>query len=179
MRKPAWAVLALALALPLVLGSCGFFSRESREEVLCPSANGLASASRLTRFANSGSTELTEVAYEAEIFRVRSTCRARRDSVLVETAVEFRITAGPALREVQAVLPYFVAVLDGDRNILTKNNFEIAVEFPDGQTATGYVDELQETIPVPKGGNAADHEVVVGFQLTPDELRFNRQRPDR
>jgi hypothetical protein len=38
-----------------------------------------------------------------------------------------------------------------------------------------HLEELQQRIPLPKGGSAADYRIIVGLQLTKDELEYNRK----
>lgn len=67
---------------------------------------------------------------------------------------------------------YFVAITDPNRNVISKKTFTTSVPLSGG---AGTVEEtLTQTIPVPKTMDARWYEVLVGFQLTPEEVAANR-----
>lgn len=67
---------------------------------------------------------------------------------------------------------YFVSVVDPNRNVITKKNFSTTIPLNGGK---GMVQEtLEQTIPVPKTVDARWYEVLVGFQITPEQADANR-----
>lgn len=64
---------------------------------------------------------------------------------------------------------YFVAVTDPNRNIISKKSFTTSVPVGDNVQET-----LTQVIPVPKTMDARWFEVLVGFQLTPEQVAANR-----
>lgn len=64
---------------------------------------------------------------------------------------------------------YFVAVTDPNRNILSKKTFTTSVTVGSDTQET-----LTQVIPVPKTMDARWYEVLVGFQLTPEQVAANR-----
>ena len=90
-----------------------------------------------------------------------------------------KLQRGPAAAERRANVAYFVAVLEGDR-ILDKQIFPLRAEFPanaDRVRLTG--DDVELRLPVRPDKTAAAYRIEVGFQLTPEELAFNRARSRR
>jgi hypothetical protein len=67
-----------------------------------------------------------------------------------------------------------VAVIDRRQTILTKRDFVIDLSFPNSQSRLDITEQLEEFIPLPKDANGADYGIVIGFELTPDELQYNR-----
>jgi hypothetical protein len=53
------------------------------------------------------------------------------------------------------------------------------VEFPGNLTRVALRDDdppVTVDIPLPAGRAATDYQILVGFQLSPDELEYNRRR---
>jgi hypothetical protein len=57
---------------------------------------------------------------------------------------------------------------------VAKQTLTDTMSFAGNQTRTGATDSLSETIPLANPREAANYHVFVGFQLTPEELAFNR-----
>jgi hypothetical protein len=69
-------------------------------------------------------------------------------------------------------LPYFVALIGPDREVVARQSFETAMLFPE-EGAQFYLAEPEEvTLDFPPGGSVApwEYEVVVSFQLTEEQL---------
>ncbi|MFV3131402.1 hypothetical protein [Niveispirillum sp. KHB5.9] len=64
---------------------------------------------------------------------------------------------------------YFVAVTDPNRNIISKKSFTTSVP-----VGSDIQESLTQVIPVPKTMDARWFEVLVGFQLTPEQVAANR-----
>jgi hypothetical protein len=45
-----------------------------------------------------------------------------------------------------------------------------------GQRKAGVSEETERRIPLPASVQGADYEVLIGLQLTPDEIDFNRRK---
>ncbi len=74
---------------------------------------------------------------------------------------------------------YFVSVSRGD-TILAKQDYRLNVDFPrnsDRLRLTG--EQIDLVVPVDDKLTGAAYSVLVGFQLTPTELAFNRRRGPR
>src|SRR5690606_31119341 len=113
----------------------------------CPRIAVVPEAGRLTRFEGGG-RDVTNVLFEAEIQTPRSSCVYRDNGeIVVSMAVPIVVGQGPANRDGMARLDYFVAIARGEQR-LVKQVFDVTVEFEDNATRVGYLDELQQTIPL-------------------------------
>ncbi|MGH6927178.1 MAG: hypothetical protein ACREEV_02590, partial [Dongiaceae bacterium] len=75
-----------------------------------------------------------------------------------------------------AKVNYFVAVARSDKTVLARQAFDAVIELPGNQTRNEIIEEIEQTIPIPEGGSGGNLVIVVGFEMTPDELEFNRQQ---
>ena len=76
-------------------------------------------------------------------------------------------------------LPYFVALIGPERDVVTRQSFEAAIPFP-AEGAQFILAEPEEvTLDFPGGGTIApwEYEVVVSFQLSEEQLARQLQRP--
>ena len=74
-----------------------------------------------------------------------------------------------------AELEYFVAVTGPGDQILAKETFGTRLDFA-GRNRIGVAEELAQRIPLPSDSDPGSYAVLVGFQLTPEELADNRRR---
>jgi len=169
--KPAAAIAAL-LVLGWALAGC----TKSGPPKPCPRVGVLDDAQRLVRFNPGGGRDLTDIRFEAEIGVRSGRCEyTSRDSQLeVEMAVEIQAVRAPNAGK-QGEFEYFVAITDRSQRILAKQVFTAVIPFETDRRAAGALEELVETIPLKPGQLGNEFEIVVGFQLSPDELAYNRQ----
>jgi hypothetical protein len=67
-----------------------------------------------------------------------------------------------------------VAVATRDKRILGRQVFDSSVEFPGNHTRVGVVEELEQEIPY-REGETVQYVVFYGFELSEEELAFNRK----
>lgn len=145
---------------------------------ICPVLGVLESAATLTRFRPGGAGGDADVAYAAEITDADLSCVLKGD-LLYEMEVNLKIAItgrkGPAADSDRADLEYFVVVTDRGGNVVTKKTFPAAIEFGD-RTEVTTVEEIWQLYELKYGGGGSLYEIWVGFQLSDDELEFNRKQ---
>lgn len=168
------AILAAPL-LAVVLSSCGV----TADQRACPAVEVISSLNRQVQMREGGGRDQNDVAFVARIGDVRSRCTYSESNVTTDLAVTIVGQRGPAgARLPSAEVTYFVAVVDGERHIITKQNFSDRLVFNEKGQAR-ITDDLQEKLPTNPLKSASDHSVVVGFQLTPEQINLNETQPDR
>jgi len=168
------------LAAPLLLGACETlksinFNPKPEAPPPCPRAVVGDNAGRLTRFSGPGQ-EPANIVFEAEIADLAGSCVYDDDSIDVDLKIQLIAGRGPAGAADSAKFNYFVAVARTDKTILSRDAFDAAIELPSNQTRNQTVEELEQTIPLAKGETGANLVIVVGFEMTPEELEFNRKQ---
>lgn len=168
----------LSLAATLCLAACSSLGSplDSRPNAgPCPTVGALYDAGRIVKFA--GDTEsYGDITYTGEIIGVRLFCRYVDDEpLLAEVEIGFAFGKGPQATENRHTYDYFVAVTRRNRSVLWKETFSIDADFRSGPVDSGA--DLIGRIEIPRrdgtisGGN---FEVLVGFELTDEQLQFNR-----
>jgi hypothetical protein len=74
-----------------------------------------------------------------------------------------------------AAFPYFVALIDPDGQRLSEEGFQLPFPFLPGDSYRLLpVEKITVHLPVKNQGAGGAYTVLVGFQLTPDQIAFNR-----
>lgn len=175
--RPTFARLArpvIAAALLVGLSGCGLFGRKA-PQYDCPSTAAVADAVRQTKFHPGPGRDLTDVQYQVRLVDVTSQCSYDSKGVDVQMRAGFALELGPANPDRNAAYDFFVAITDPSNEIVAKRIFTTPITFPSNVGYVEHLEELQQRIPLPKGGSAADYRIIVGLQLTKDELEYNRK----
>lgn len=164
-------------ALGLLVAACGLFDKDVVYR--CPAVFILEDAKDLTRFKAGPGRDITDILFEAEIVNFVGDCDYDEGQAEIELAVQIRVERGPANKGRKVEFDYFVAIPKFRTQSEGKSIFNVVGEFEGSRTRMIYQDDLAMTIPVRVPADGAALEIVLGFQLTPDELKFNRSRKQR
>jgi hypothetical protein len=174
------AAAALGLSALTALAGCSSTATDSSLPA-CPPVFVLKDADTVTRFGGGGH-DLVDVVNSGEITGYDVSCEYNLDKktkagkAAITLGLHMTATRGPADRTRQADYQYFVAVTDPDRNVLNKRVFDFAAVFTGNLTTTTIADDpVSMTIPIPAGKTGQDFAIFIGFQLTPDEVAYNRR----
>ncbi len=190
MRGRMLAIAALSLVAPTLVG-CSGDGPFAVESLPCPHVRVLAEGERFTRFRPQGQPGIANIELEAQFVGVDySQCEYDIDDeeligLSFDVVLLVAARRGPAAeatdRETVETVPYFVAVVGPDREVVTKQAFMAEVTFPGGvaQAVQSEPEEITLDIPVSDDIPGWQYEVVVGFQLTPEQLAYERALRDQ
>ena len=162
-------------ATALIVLSLAGCSSDTPKAPTCPSAAVIAPASTLTTFKPGKHDDPTGELYTVVIANVKTDCTLDVDNGTTDSTLALRFKAKRAPTPNVAVyrVPYFVAVaLDG--KILAKRDIWVKFGFASGAATSVFDDEVASTvINLENGKKPYDYEIVVGLQLTHDQLEYN------
>ncbi|MGE0256647.1 MAG: hypothetical protein AB7N54_11280 [Alphaproteobacteria bacterium] len=172
------ALLLAALAATAIAAGC---DQTKRQPPPCPAIVVVGETAELTQFRPGPGRDLTDVIAEGRIDRFDGFCETERKrdgtgEVSVELQLFFAIARGPANTTRTATYEYFVAVADKSERILAKQTFSADVAFEGNRNRLTAFETLEQTIPLAANQDGGAFTVYVGFQLTPDQLDYNRAR---
>ena len=176
MRIPALlttVVLLAACSTGSILGD----SLDSRVNVgECPPAGSIYNASRIVELDGEG-MNYPDIAYTGEIVDVRLFCRYASDNpVRAEVEIDFAFGQGPKAEGDSHDYTYWVAVTRRSGKVLNKERFTVRADFSKGPV-TGKSELVQQII-IPRADesvSAANFEILIGFELTDEQLQFNKE----
>lgn len=170
-RTSLTAGLRVALFGALLAGLAACADPLSRA---CPQAGVLGDAGRIELMRADGDADSPRsVIATGMIERINSDCRYTDNEARIEVEAVISAERGPGAERDQAEFDYFVTILTPGDDIAAKRVFTVSVPFDNGR---GRVREsLTQTIPISGPfGSAAGYRIIVGFQLTPEQLERNR-----
>ena len=140
----------------------------------CPQVAIVGDAAQAVIFRDGGALP-SDIAGRGVIADYTGGCEYDVDRVSVSLVIDIIGERGPALTGSDLPLEYFVAIADPQRRILAKEVFDTAVSFAPGAALAGTREELDQVIPLTDPGIGTSYEILIGFQLTEDQLEFNRR----
>ncbi len=163
----------------LVLASCGWWSGETKKETArrgCPNAGILADAQMMTEYRPGGGRDITDVAYRWELLDAVAQCTYDDNEVDVDYALSMSVSAGPAATKRSVSVPIFVAVTRMGETVLQKTTFEADVTFEQGKRTAVYTRTFKGLTFEVGEDDGRIYDLVLGFQLTPEQVEDNRAR---
>jgi hypothetical protein len=178
-------ILIISLALPLAGCETLGLSTPAPDPTLvdmgpiCPATAVLSDAVTVTKLKPGtppGQPNPANIAFTAEMSQAKLDCNYNRDQNRLSVDINFAVKAarGPAAAGPDPQLDFFVAVVDVDNNIISKNVYH---GLPDlnGKASFVYTQNVSNfPVPLAMDKRPYDYEILTGFQLTPDELAYNR-----
>ena len=171
-KRAVW--LPAALTAAVLLAGC---RQPEQFAPACPVLKMLQDAADLTQFNGHGQ-DVIDTVLVARIDALPAVCKSGPRGIVEATLnVQMVVTRGPALQGRDAQVPYFIAVMDGDRMVQQKD-YLMPVSYPpnvDRGRATS--EDIYMEFPVTPQKSAAAYTIYVGLRLTAEQLQYNRRNP--
>ncbi|WP_458094037.1 hypothetical protein [Roseomonas sp. WA12] len=179
MTRPLRPAALLGLSALILAGCGGRNVMSQRPQAPCPRVAMLAEAVDLTRYRSGARPDLGAMEVDARLLGFQARCDyAPRDGGLdVTLLVEASAERGPAATAPVAELPFLIAVTEeGEGRVLSRGSDTIRITFRGNESrAVARSEQMMVRIPGDVR-RAAEKVVLIGFQLTPEQLADNRRR---
>jgi hypothetical protein len=146
----------------------------------CPSVSILSNAERLTIFKPGDGRDIIDIRAELLIDDFIASCFDEVDivtgkgQVRVDLSFGFTASRGAANQDGILELSYFITILDADKSVLRKSVFNIKTVFDGNRYRIIWYDEpVNLTIPINPPKKGSDYLIYIGFQLSPEQLKYN------
>ncbi len=144
----------------------------------CPLMGVLYDNSRLVQFAQPNAQRYANIAFTGEMDGVQGLCRyVDADPITMNMDITMQFGRGPAAAGAERkTYRYWVAVTRRGRAPIAKQYFDVDVRFPHGQDVVSHTEHISRIV-IPRANadiSGENFEILVGFELTPDQLQFNR-----
>jgi len=143
----------------------------------CPLMGVLYESSRLVEFVEGGNERYANINFTGEMRGVRGLCRyVDSDPIEMQLEIDMAFGRGPAATIDTKNYRYWVAVVRRGRAPIAKQYFDLEVEFDRGETVAARTEQI-ERILIPRATaetSGENFEILVGFELTPQQLQYNR-----
>ncbi len=164
------------------MAACSF--EESAIAPACPNIVIVKDTAELTAFRPGAGRDLTDVVLDARIDQFDGSCETdlkpeRIGKVIVDLQLFFEAIRGPADNTREGKFSYYVAIGNRNGKILAKKVFSTEFEFEGNRNRISAAEELTQEIPLSSGDLGEDFDIFVGFQLSPEQLDYNRTKRAR
>lgn len=170
------SLVAVSVALPLVFTGCALLEGGGESPNFCPQTAILDGPGELVRFAPGSAGGPGDVVFRTKMKSISGVCDVDDKGVDMELQIAMEAARGPANAKGEAQFAYFVAILDRDKTVLTRTKFPMIARFQRQETLLEFSEGVTVTIPRKKDTPPKDYIVYLGFEMTPEELAYNRKR---
>lgn len=143
----------------------------------CPLMGVLYDSSRVVAFASDDNRRYSNIEYTAEMQGIRGLCRyVAADPITMSIEVDMAFGRGPAAEGQSQTYRYWVAVARRGRAPIEKAYFDVDVRWDRGESVVTRTERIEHIV-IPRATpetSGENFEVLVGFELTPEQLQFNR-----
>jgi hypothetical protein len=143
----------------------------------CPLMGVLYDTARVVQFNQPGSQRYANITFTGEMQGVRGLCRyVDADPIRMNMEIDMAFGRGPAATSDRQTYRYWVAVTRRGRAPIEKVYFDLDVRFPRGEQVVNVRERIEEIV-IPRANqdiSGENFEILVGFELTPEQLQFNR-----
>lgn len=143
----------------------------------CPLMGVLYDTARVVKFEQPGNQRYANIAFTGEMQGVHGLCRyVDADPIRMNMEIEMAFGRGPAATSDRQTYRYWVAVTRRGRAPIEKVYFDVDVRFPRGEQVVTHREQIDQIV-IPRANeevSGENFEILVGFDLTPEQLQFNR-----
>ena len=163
------------------LPSIGNSTEKSADELVysgkCPSVEAVEELKSLSEFSDVSDQSDYNLVSSIKISNMQSACNYDERSVTIDLRMDFAGMLGPrGTGSGSFSYPFFVAVTSANGDILAKEIFAAPITYGPGQTSQTYTEKMRQIIPIENRDRGSKYKILVGLQLTPDQLGYNRKK---
>lgn len=145
----------------------------------CPDVKVLGELKAISQFRESGAGDVQQKIASANLDNISAVCTVSPRSVTLEISLDFTGNLGAAgvsdlNGQANYTYPYFLTVISPKGEILSKDVFALAMAYDKNNMSIKKQERLRQTIPLLEGQTANAFQIVAGFQLSAEELEYNR-----
>lgn len=150
----------------------------------CPGVSRVAELASLYQFATPTAPTPDQEISQAHITRVDVACGTSGGTLVLDLTLGVEGSVGPRGRNVPTekpsfIYPYFVTLLDSSNKILFKDIHAVSLNYDAQLDQSRQIETVQARVPLESlnGAIPRNMRILVGFQLAPNEIAYNRTLP--
>jgi hypothetical protein len=144
----------------------------------CPLMGVLYDNARLVDFAEPDAQRYSNIEYTGEMQGVNGLCRyVADDPIRMSIEIDMAFGRGPAATSNRQTYRYWVAVTRRGRAPIEKAYFDVDVRWTRDEAVVTRRERIEQIV-IPRANeeiSGENFEILVGFELTPEQLQFNRE----
>ena len=144
----------------------------------CPLMGVLYENARMVDFAQSDNQRYANIEYTGEMQGINGLCRyVGDDPITMSVDIDMAFGRGPAATSDRQTYRYWVAVVRRGRAPIEKAYFDVDVRWQRDEAVVTRRETIEQIV-IPRANeevSGENFEILVGFELTPEQLQFNRE----
>ena len=145
----------------------------------CPQVELVSDLSSLSDFSTPNSPSDENLISRVNLKSAQSTCKLASKSAIVDLTLIFDGVLGKKGRQKSSdkpffSYPFFIAITAPNGKIMAKEIFAASLTYGANENEHTYFEKLRQIIPIKNKAHANRYKVLIGFQVTPDQLAYNR-----
>lgn len=157
-------------------------SQDPSERLLespCPRVEIVDDLSSISDFTNPKKQKKENLISRVNLGSAESTCKLASKSAVIDLKLLFNGKLGPKGKTKKGdkpffSYPFFVAVTSPNGKIIAKEIFAASMTYGPNENTHTYFEKLRQIIPISRKDQAKYYKILIGFQITPDQLSYNR-----
>jgi hypothetical protein len=147
----------------------------------CPQVQIVEELRSMSEFTNPNDMGDHNLISRVDIATVNSSCNNDGKAVTADLKMAFDGLLGPRAGrqgndKIHFSYPFFVAITDARGRIMAKEIFAANMAYPPGEARHTYHENMRQIIPIEPRDRNKKFKILIGFQLGPDQLAYNRER---
>lgn len=143
----------------------------------CPLMGVLYDNARVVDFAQPNNQRYANIEFTGEMQGINGLCRyVEANPITMSINIDMAFGRGPAATADRQTYRYWVAVTRRGRAPIEKAYFDVDVRWNRGESVVTRREEIEHIV-IPRANadtSGENFEVLVGFELTPEQVEFNR-----
>ena len=164
--------IGLVFAGLLLLSAC---SGSPDKLISCPEILIPQNTERVTRFAPGEGRDITDIVLQGEVKFLSGECEIGEEEITLDLPIAVGGTSGPADTDKTESISVFIAIATYDRQILTRRELPMTLNFAGNRTSVVTMDTVSLDIPKKPDQTTNDFVIFLGLVLTEEELAYNRE----
>ena len=164
------------LTVPVLLTAFATLAGCSQKIVVCPVPAILADTNAITVMRPGTTPDLANELYSVKLMNAEGDCVYNQSTQVVRASMDltFHASRAPSRDAASYTVPYFV-VVNENAKIYAKHLYNLRVSFAPG-AATADITQAPEDVSIKIGNGKLpwNYQLMAGFQLTPDQMEYNR-----
>lgn len=146
--------------------------------VECPRVDVVDELSSLHQFVD-GNNEAAGAISSVTITAIDSLCSINEQNVVVDMDIIMQARLGPRAKAAATdkpsfSYPYFIAITTPSGDISAREVFAATIAYDADEESLTHNEKMRQVIPLTGDYSPRQYEIMVGFQLSPAELAYNR-----
>lgn len=147
----------------------------------CPEVRIVPDLNQVHQFVDPSAMVTEQSVSSIHLAGVQSACSIAQNKPAIDMTLAFEGSTGPKARakpndKPRFAYPYFVALTNQQGNIISKEIFAVTMAYDNDENKLNHTETIRQLLPT-TGADQKDYKILIGFQLTDQELAYNRAMP--